>query len=88
MRRKQFMVAAPGGEMSVFADDFTVTPSGNAVFAQVRDERIMNQDGSVTMGKDMVTVLVLVAGSYNSIRMVNESGHDLYKESGEIQMVQ
>ncbi len=88
MRRKEFIVSAPGGEMKVFADDFTVTPTGNAVFAQVRDERVMNQDGSISVGKDMVTVLVLVTGSYNSIRMVNESGHDLYKESGEIQLMQ
>lgn len=88
MHRKNYVVGSPAGEMSVFADDFSIMPNGTAVFTQLRELTGFHENGTLEHYKDMVPVLVLACGSFTSIRAVNKAGHDLYKETGEVQIVQ
>lgn len=93
-RRNEYIVlldktkfAAPH-EMKVFADEITMTQASDVVFSQIRDIRILDQQGQAKWVKDMAVVLVIPAGNFVRITQVNEHGAELYKESGAISMMQ
>ena len=79
--------AAPH-EIKVFADEIMMTNTGDVVFSQIRQVKVVRPDGAVAYDNEMATVLVVVSGTFIRISQVNEHGAELYKESGAIAVLQ
>jgi len=68
--------------MRVFADDITNTSNGDLIFGQVREKTLHLADGGTEVKKTMEMVLMLAAGKFLTITLVNKNGGKLCEESG------
>jgi hypothetical protein len=87
---KKYIMNNPGCDevKEVYADRILLTPNGDAVFSQVRDSVLVNEQGNGRfIGRDMATVLVVGAGVFEEIRLVPAgTERPAYTESGAVEL--
>lgn len=87
--RNKYMVFRPAApELTVFADEFVMTPKGDLLFRQVRKTANVNDEGQRHLQEDMVPVLVIAANSYSTVASMPPTGNiPHYSETGAVEMV-
>lgn len=86
-RNKYVVTNGHGKSLEVYADDIKMTSTGDAVFYQVRDSALVNDEGLRNMQRDMATILVVKSSAFDTIHLVVPGTNtQAYTEAGTIQL--
>lgn len=78
-------VGSPTKQREVYADEISMSPTGDMLFKQVRPSALVNDKGERNMETDMVPVLIMRAGTFDAIQLMPTSGENpCYLETGAI----
>lgn len=73
--------------IDVYADQFALTPNGDAVFHQVRKSALVNDKGVRNMEDDMTPVLMVKASRIKQIQLIAHGATvPAYEDPGAIQL--
>lgn len=86
-RNKYIVDVNDGDQLEIYADQFALTPNGDAVFHQVRKSALVNDKGVRNMEDDMTPVLMVKASRIKQVHLLVHSGAvPAYTDPGAIQL--